>query len=403
MAGKSPLTDTDVAIVGAGPSGAIAAQRLAAAGVRVMLLDKATFPRDKSCGDGLTADGIQILERTGLTEWLEQFARIDMLRLSGPNGIICDIELAPAHGFGNGRVIPRRLLDARLVQAAVDAGATLKEGARVKQIEVDTDSGPARVTANGLNITADLVILADGSHASITRSLGLLNENSDLVAIRQYYVGDPGPANRIEIHFQKWILPGYSWLFPTGDGRVNIGTGTSTQRVHNKETNLHQVLARFKDDSILEGRLHHAASDGPVRGHPLRTQFGSTRTHAERIMVVGDAAGLINPFTGEGIAPGMHSAEIAAQHAQTALSAGDLSSSRLAAYSQALRKVFSSDHRAARLLQKSVNSPALLNFLFGRMRRDPELALVVARIIVAQKSPTEAFKARTILRTLLGF
>jgi menaquinone-9 beta-reductase len=402
MVGKSPLTDTEVTIIGAGPSGAIAAQRLASAGVRVTLLDKATFPRDKSCGDGLTADGIQILERTGLTEWLEQFTRIDVLRLSGPDGKYCDIELTPAHGFGNGRVIPRLLLDARLVQAAVDAGATLKEGVRVRQVETDTGRGPIRVTANGLNISADLVILADGSHAPITRSLGLVNKNPDLVAIRQYLIGDTGPANRIEIHFQQWILPGYSWLFPTGDGRVNIGTGTSTQRVHNKDTNLNQVLARFTEDPILEGRLQHAETDGPVRGHPLRTQFGSTRTHAERIMVIGDAAGLISPFTGEGIAPGMHSAELAAQHALAALSTGDLSSNRLAAYSQALRQDFKANHRAARLLQKSVNSPALLNFLFGRMRRDPELALIVARIIVAQKSPTEAFKVRTILHTLLG-
>jgi menaquinone-9 beta-reductase len=395
-------TDTDIAVIGAGPSGAVAAQHLAAAGLRVMLLDKATFPRDKSCGDGLTADGIQILERTGLSEWLEQFNKIDTLRLSGPDGKVCDIELIPVPGFGYGRVIPRRLLDARLVQAAVDAGAVLKEGIRVRQVEVGAGGGSAHIAASGLNLTARLVILADGSHAPVTRSLGLLRENSDLVAIRQYYAGDSGPANRIEIHFQKWILPGYSWLFPTGSGRANLGTGTFTQRVHNKETDLHQDLARFAKDPVLEGRLQNAQSDGPARGHPLRTRFGSTRTHAECILVVGDAAGLINPFTGEGIAPGMQSAEIAAQHAQAAISAGDLSAKRLAGYSQALHNEFSADHRAARLLQKSVHIPALLNFLFGRMRRDPELALLVARIIIAQKSPTEAFRGQTILRTLLG-
>ena len=394
--------DTEVAVIGAGPSGAIAAHRLAAAGVRVMLLDKTTFPRDKSCGDGLTADGIQILERSGLAEWLEQFTAINELRLSGPDGKVCDIELTPAPGFGYGRVIPRRLLDARLVQAAVDAGAILKEGVRVRQVEVDAGRGPAHITADGLKITAELVILADGSHATVTRSLGLLNENPDLVAIRQYFQGDNGPANRIEIHFQKWILPGYSWLFPTGGGGVNLGTGTFTRRVHNQETDLHQDLARFAQDPILEGRLRHAQTDGPARGHPLRTRFGSTRTHAERVMVVGDAAGLINPFTGEGIAPGMHSAEIAAQYAQAALIAGDLSSSHLAAYSLTLQKEFRADHRAARLLQQSVHSPALLNFLFGRMRRDSELALLVAHIIIAQKSSTEAFKSRTMLRTLFG-
>ena len=395
-------TDTDVAVIGAGPSGAIAAQRLAAAGVRVMLLDKAAFPRDKSCGDGLTADGVQILERSGLAEWLEQFNQIDTLRLSGPDGKVCDIQLTPVPGFGFGRVIPRRLLDARLVQAAVDAGATLKEGVRVRQVEAVASREPAHIKAAGLDITADLVILADGSHAPVTRSLGLLNENPDLVAIRQYYAGDSGPTNRIEIHFQQWILPGYSWLFPAGSGRINLGTGTFTRRVHNKETDLHHDLARFAHDPVLEDRLRDAHADGPARGHPLRTRFGRTRTHAARLLVVGDAAGLINPFTGEGIAPAMRSAEIAAQHAQAAMSAGDLSASRLAAYSRALQKEFGADHRAARLLQKTVHSPALLNFLFGRMRRDPELALLVAHIIIAQKSPTEVFKGRNMMRTLFG-
>ncbi|MDY0019799.1 MAG: FAD-dependent monooxygenase, partial [Anaerolineae bacterium] len=182
------MLHVDVIVVGAGPAGAVAAQRLAASGVQVALLDQATFPRDKPCGDGVMAEGLTVLERSGLAAWLTQFQVMEMLRLTSPDGQVLDIDLRiPDEPIG--RLIPRRRLDARLAQTAVEAGVHLMEGLRVRQVRLQA-AAPLEVVANGFTLTAQIVILADGSHAPITHSLGLVRERPELLAIRQYLVGD---------------------------------------------------------------------------------------------------------------------------------------------------------------------------------------------------------------------
>lgn len=387
----------DIAIVGAGPAGSLAAQRLAAAGVQVALLERATFPRDKPCGDGVSADGLAILARIGLGEWASQFLAPESLRLTLSDCQPLDVRPQAAC---YGRTIPRRLLDARLAQAAVEAGARLLEGTRVRGMERANGAG-LTVVADGLEVTAQLVILAEGSNAALTRKLGLAQGPPEFVAVRQYLVGDAGPLRRLEIHFQKDIIPGYTWLFPMGEGRVNVGTGDFVRRARRSETSLREILARFvANPAATDGRLARAEPVGPVRGHPLRVRLGSTRTHSERVLVAGDAAGLINPFSGEGIAPAMESGEMAAARALAALSAGDFSARALAPYSKALKARYGADRRAARILQLAISSPRLLNRVFRRLRRDDELAMLVTYIIIGHKSPRLALRPATLLRLL---
>ena len=390
----------DVAVVGAGPAGSVTAQRLAAAGVRVVLLEQATFPRDKPCGDGVAARGLDVLTRTGLDGWASHFPAPEVLRLTSPDGQVLDVQPEVGDGYCYGRTIPRRLLDARLAQAAVEAGARLMEGTRVRGVDWTGDSSPCVVT-DGLGVTAQLVILADGSHASVTRRMGLVREPPEMIAMRQYFDGDTGPANRLEIHFEPGIIPGYTWLFPEGDGRANVGTGTFTWRVRRGEVALREVLARFvASHPATEGRLARAKPVGPVRGHPLRTHLGGTRTHAERVLVVGDAAGLVNPLSGEGITVAMESGELAATHALAALEAGDFSARALASYSQALEAHYRADRRAARILLLVMSVSCLLNRVFRRLRRDRELALLIGYIVIGHESPRVALRPTTLLRLL---
>ncbi len=378
---------TDVVIVGAGPDGSVAAQRLAAAGVQVVLLERATFPRDKPCGDGVAAHGLAVLARSELDEWASQFPAPEVIRLTSPDGQVLDERPETDDDHCYGRTIPRRLLDARLAQAAVEAGTHLVEGTRVRTVEWTNGAVPS-VVAEGLEVTAQLVILADGSHAPVTRRLGLVQEPPEMVAVRQYFVGDAGPPGRLEIHFPRDLIPGYAWLFPVGDGHVNAGAGTFTRRARRGDVNLRKVLARFvADPTATEGRLAREEPVGPVRGHPLRTRLGGTRTHAERVLVAGDAAGLANPLSGEGIAPAMESGELAAAHA-------------LAAYSQALEARYGADRRAARILRLALNVPRLLNRAFRRLRRDCDLALLIAYIVIGHKSPRLALRPTTLLRLL---
>jgi geranylgeranyl reductase family protein len=391
---------TDIAVVGAGPAGSIAAHRLAAAGARVTLLERATFPRDKACGDGVSADGLAVLARTGLGEWAARFTAPEVLRLTSPSGQVVDIQPGTGDDHCYGRTIPRWLLDARLAQAATEAGAHLLEGTRVQRVE-PVDGRSLHVIADGLTIDAQMVILADGSNTPITRRMGLVQESPELIAIRQYFTGDAGPAERLEIHFEPWITPGYTWVFPMRDGHVNIGTGTFARRVRQDGLILRDVLDRFTAKlTATDGRLAQAEPTGPARGHPLRTRLGGTRTHAERVLVAGDAAGLVSPLSGEGIAPAMVSGELAAAHALRALEAGDFSAQALAPYSRALGTRYAADQRAARILRLALNRPRLLNRIFGKLQRDEALALLIGYIVLGHKSPRLALRPTTLSRLL---
>ncbi len=389
----------DIAVVGAGPAGSMAAHWLAVNDVQVALLDQATFPRDKPCGDAITSRGLAVLERLELGDWAAQFRQPSALRLRSPDGQVLDGRPDVGDDYCYGRFIPRQLLDERLAQAAAEAGAQLMEETRVIAIERTTNG--MCVLADGQEVTAQLVILADGSRATITRRLGLVSGPPELVAIQQYFVGDVGPEERMEIHFERPIVPYYTWLFPLGDGEVNVGTATYTRRARRGSVNLRKVLARFVADlPATEGRLARAEPVGPVRGHPLRTRLDGTRTHAERVLVAGDAAGLVNPLTGEGIASALESGELAAAYALTALETGDFSARALASYSQALEARYGADQRAARFLRLALYTPRLLNRVFRRLRGDRELALLIGYIIIGQKSPRLALRPTTLLRLL---
>jgi len=390
----------DVAIVGAGPAGSVAAQQLASAGVRVLLLERTAFPRDKACGDGVSAAGLAVLARTGLGEWASQFPAPETLRLAAPNGQVLDMQPRADTLACYGRTIPRRLLDAQLAQAAVNAGARLMEKRCVQNVEL-ANGAPPVIIAQGLKTSAQLVILADGSNAPITRRLGLSRNPPELVAVRQYFRGYTGPSERLEVHFQREIIPGYTWLFPTGGGRVNVGTGTFIERVRRNGVNLRKTLSCFVNDpTVAEGRLARAEPAGSIRGHSLRTRLNCTQTHAERVLVAGDAAGLVNPLSGEGIAAALESGEIAAAHALSALSAGDFSAQALAPYTQALKNHYGADQRAARILRLAMNSPWLLNHIFGRLQQDQALALLVGYVIIGYKSPRQVLHPATLLRLL---
>jgi len=394
------MVQADVAVIGAGPAGSVAAYCLAVAGAKVVLLEQATFPRDKACGDGVMSDGLSILGCMGLAGWMEQFQTMDVLRLTSPDAQVLDVDLS-FDGAYLGRVIPRRLLDAKLVQAAVGAGVHLMEGARVRTVE-RTEKGPVHIAVNGFAVQAELVILADGSNAPVTRRLGLAHGYPELFAMRQYLAGDVGPSGRLEIHFQSSIVPGYNWLFPVGDGVVNVGTGTYWKRLRVEKIALKQELSRFVADPILDNRLISTEPAGPLRGHPLRTSLRDTHTHAPRCLVVGDAAGLISPFTGEGIAAALQSGKMAASQALAALKAGDFSEKVLAPYSHALRARYQVDQAAARMLRMVLSNPWLLDRVFQGMCKDEKLALLFAKIFLDKASPRFALRPRTLLRLLWG-
>ena len=390
------MIKADVVVVGAGPGGCVAAQRLAERGVKVILIEEKQLPRLKTCGDLVTREGLDVLQRSGLQDWADRFKQVNRLRFVSPDAQVLEVPLGMAP---LARMIPRRHLDFLLAQEAIRSGTRLMDGTRVRRAAMSAHGW--QVTAGRDEVEAQVLVLADGSHAPLTRSLGLLRGRVDLIAVRQYLAGDIDPDGPLEFHFQPNIIPGYTWMFPLGDGQINVGAGTYFQRTHSGEVDLRAVVEAFKAIHPLDaGRLAGMQPAGPVRGHPLHTDLSATQTHGERVLVVGDAAGLVGPFTGEGIAAAMRSAERAADSVWNALCAGDFSAKVFAPYTQALRQRYLADQKAARTLRSLLRLPALLNRFIRNLREDEIMARLFAEIYLDERSPRLLLKPGNILRSM---
>lgn len=301
----------DIAVIGAGPAGAAAAIQGARHGASVVVLEKAGPGRDKVCGDGLTPRAVGALNELGIE--LDGAHRIDGLRMiaSGkrrelpwPSG-----GRFPAHGA----VWPRRHLDAHLIKAAGDAGADIRwrsealptlDGTRVTGVEVD-----------GHKHTADLVVVATGAPGAVARMLGAERDRNEPfgLAIRTY-VESPRHADRLlEASLAMRApdgtpIPGYGWMFPAGDGTVNLGVGALSTMKGFKSLNLNKLCDLYADLVRDEWDI------GPYIEKPRawRLPMSALKRHGDGWVAIGDAAGLVNPMNGEGIDYGLESGMLAA-------------------------------------------------------------------------------------------
>ena len=395
---------SDVIVVGAGPAGASAAYFLAGAGIDVLLVDREVFPREKVCGDGLASRALVMLERMGLGNWLRGFPEPEVMLFSSPNGEAVRIRPERREGLSYGRVIPRLRLDEALVERAVVAGARLLDGTKVTSLEQRKEGLHLRGEGNGqiVHLDARLAIAADGGQASFTRRLGLLRQPPDLVAVRAYFEGDVGPETRPEIHVEPVIMPGYNWIFSMGGGRANVGTGTLVSAVKDGSLSLAKVMRQFvANNPYARERLRLAEMVSPVQGHPLRTDLRGTRPYGQWVLVAGEAAGLVNPLSGEGIAYALESGEMAATHARRALESGDFSEAALSAYGRALHRRYGADHQVARFLRIFFKHPWLLNRLVRRMQQDPDFALAFGLVVICVESPRTVLSPRFLSELFL--
>jgi len=293
----------DLVVVGAGPAGSAAALGALRArpGARVLLLDRADFPRDKSCGDGVAPHALDELARLGVAHVLADRTPVCWLRLRSPGGREVAAVLRRPDV-----VIPRLLLDARLVDEAVRAGATLVRH-QVRTLEI-TDG---LVVLDG-RLRARAVVGADGANGVVRRRLGLARQPQDAlaVAVRGYAAAPPGePEQVIVMDRRGW--PAYAWSFAAGDGTANVGFGMLLPRL--------RATGRG-GKSELHGRLREllpGVEAGRLVSHHLPLSTARPRQPAGPVLLAGDAASLINPLTGEGIYYAVHSGRLAGTAAVT--------------------------------------------------------------------------------------
>ncbi|MFY1634107.1 NAD(P)/FAD-dependent oxidoreductase [Solwaraspora sp. WMMB335] len=275
----------DVAVVGAGPAGAAAALAARRAGARVLLLDRARFPRDKPCGDGIAPHTIDVLTDLGVPDPVDGYAPVTRLRLVAPyGGQVADELRRPAY------TVPRTVFDARLVAAALDAGAELRQHTVRRMVADD-----GLVVLDG-EIAARAVVGADGAGSVVRRALGCdANPAGHLaLAIRGYAPAAPTSAHEQRIVTTAAGWPAYAWSFPIGDGRANVGYG---EVLRGRPVTRAHLLDRLV--ALLDGTDLAQVSD--LRAHHLPLATWRPSPGAGRVVLAGDALSLINPFTGEGI------------------------------------------------------------------------------------------------------
>ncbi|HET6463594.1 MAG TPA: geranylgeranyl reductase family protein [Candidatus Krumholzibacteria bacterium] len=366
------MTAHDVIIVGAGPAGSTAAASLARRGHDVLLVDRAEFPRDKPCGDGIPPGTVGILHDLGLREGLDtaDFTRVRAVRLVSAKGRDFTVPFDPKRDDTQFLIARRVQFDDLLRRHAIASGAHFErvsvrapvmENGVARGVEVESDG-------SGREIRARHVIAADGATSALGRALSPARavESQRGVAIRAYLDGIDTRTFAAEFHFQGPLAPGYAWIFPLGTDRANVGVIMRTDRFKRCGATLQQLLQRFLDSPDVKPRLASDARlyDPATWQLPYATPSSGARA-AGGVLFAGDAGRFIDSMTGEGIHHAVATAAIAADVVHEALDAPHRAVELLADYDRRCDAAIGGLIRRSYRAQKYVAShPALLEALF---------------------------------------
>ncbi|MDQ4145321.1 MAG: geranylgeranyl reductase family protein [Actinomycetota bacterium] len=363
-------SEFDVAIVGGGPSGAAAAHLLATRGHSVVVCEKKTFPREKTCGDGLTPRAVKVLGEMGLEDELRTWERVEGLRVhaAGRTLELSFPELDAWDSFG--LVKPRKDLDKIVLDNAENAGAKVLYGTQVTDPIFDRGvctGVVAKRDEQTEELNAKWVICAEGAATKFGRSLGRVRDLSYPMglAIRQYFTSPMEHSGwfeaYLEVRAEDSTLPGYGWVFPVGDGTVNAGVGLLSTFGGWRDVNLNELQRHFINQLPPEWEVNWETVATKPRAGRLFMGQSVWPPHGPGFVLTGDAAGMINPCNGEGIAYGYETGRIAARHIDEALRGG--SSPSLDGYTEELKTTYGPYYRLGRRFVKLIGYPAIMEKL----------------------------------------
>lgn len=370
----------DAVVVGAGPGGSAAAYWLASAGLKVALLEKKPLGRDKVCGDGLTPRATKALMDMGVRPATETYHRIRGLRVIGA-GREMELDWPTLSNFpGNGLVAARKVLDKDITLRAVEAGAELLDRTEavepvredgvlkgVRWVRKEPVNGGGVVKADEGVMLAPFTIVADGASSSFGRALGVrMDPTYPLgLGIRAYYRTDRHTDDFIEswLELRKGdlLLPGYGWLFPLGDGTMNVGVGLLQTSKKSLGVNLNRLQHDFVDVLPKSYGITHESVTGPYKSARLPLGLSIRKPYGNGFLCIGDAAGMINPFNGEGIDYALETGKLAAGMVSAALARGD--SAELTDYQVALTDIYGGYYRLGRLFLRMISKPDLFRLM----------------------------------------
>ncbi|TPE45128.1 NAD(P)/FAD-dependent oxidoreductase [Pontibacter mangrovi] len=385
---------TDICILGAGPAGATAALHLANKGIPSLLLDKATFPRDKICGDALSGKVVNELRRIApelpaqlgeqqeaLPSWGIHFISPGGHKLSVPFMYNYNPEQDTPAGFISKRI---HFDDFLIEQVRQRPEIGFRENVDVAKYERMPEGGFILSDKQGQALVqAKLLLVANGAQSGFTRHVAGLEQEAEhyCAGLRAYYKGVAGmdADNFIELHFFKDFLPGYFWIFPLPNGEANVGVGMLSSAVSRKKVNLKKEMQRMiASHSELKKRFANAEVVDDIRGFGLPLGSRKRIISGDNYMLLGDAGALIDPFTGEGISNAMISGRWAAEQAAKCLQQQDFSAQFMQGYDKAVYNRLWKELRLSRHLQKLLRYPWLFDVVASRASKSQALAETIS-------------------------
>ena len=403
----TPITETEVIVVGAGPAGAATAAHLAQAGADVVLLEKSAFPREKVCGDGLTPRAVKQLVKLGIDTSAEAgWLRNKGLRILG-GGMRLELPWPELASFPDYGLVRTRLdFDQLLARRAQKLGVALHEQTPATSPILDDRSGRiVGVMAKPVGadrevaFKAPVIVAADGNSSRLSLALGLhRRENRPMgVAYRRYYESPRHEDDWLESWLELWdrvdghdrLLPGYGWVFGMGDGTSNVGVGILNTSSSFRSVDYRDLLKRWVAQMPEEWGYDEAHARGPIRGAALPMGFNRKPHYDRGVLLVGDAGGMVNPCNGEGIAYAMESGELAAEVISQALArpAGPARELALRAYPRALDAAYGGYYTVGRIFVNLIGKPGVMRALTRHGMPHPALMRFTLKLLANLTDP----------------
>ena len=362
----------DVIIAGAGPAGCACALSLADTGLKIAILDKTVSPRDKICGDALSKDVINQLDK--LPSCIKKsFGKISEkisstgVRFYSPENECLEISFERVERADiSGYICKRKYFDEVLITGLKEfSNIELFEDCEVSDIKVDNDG--VSVFAGLKSFHATIIVGADGVNSFVARKLSNIEKDKRnyCLGLRGYFENVSGfhPDNFIELHFYKDILPGYLWLFPMANNRANVGIGMLANYVSDKKINLKILLEKFiTGHPNISARFKDAAQCGKYEAWGIPLGSVKRKISGNRFLLAGDAASLVDPFTGEGVGNAIRSGRVAAEHIVNCFEKQQFSCNFNIAYDNEIYRRMWKELKLSRSLQKLFKYPGLINY-----------------------------------------